>query len=102
MRKLRAFLWAWDHKLRQHILYLCLEREMCVTDLHIETRVDQATISQHLKILRDAGLIDRRRDGKYMYYSTLEMGLEEMSNLIENFEPIITLTVGSYDGSTKN
>jgi ArsR family transcriptional regulator len=43
-------------------------QEACVC--HLEQLLDkrQAYISQHLMVMRDAGLLDTRRDGKYIYY----------------------------------
>jgi ArsR family transcriptional regulator len=45
-------------------------RELCVSDLVGELRdISQPTVSHHLQILKQAGLVDTRRDGKQMYYT---------------------------------
>jgi DNA-binding transcriptional ArsR family regulator len=54
---------------RQEILGLLREGEMCVTEIAQALPVSQPTISDHLSILRHAGLVHVRRDGKQMYYS---------------------------------
>jgi DNA-binding transcriptional ArsR family regulator len=53
------------------LLLLCqlAEGERNVGELQIHTGVLQPTLSQQLGILRDEGLVNTRRDGKYIYYS---------------------------------
>ncbi len=55
---------------RQHILEMLLEREMCVSDIVEAFATTQPTISHHLNILKQAGLVISRRDGKQVYYAT--------------------------------
>ena len=43
--------------------------EACVCDLTPETGLAQSTVSHHLKILVDAGLLTRSQRGKWAYYS---------------------------------
>jgi len=55
---------------RQRIMSLICCREVCVGDLVDELGdVSQPTVSHHLQILRSAGLVDTRRDGKQIYYT---------------------------------
>ena len=55
---------------RQRIMKLLCCRELCVNDLvHELGHVSQPTVSHHLQILRAAGLVDARRDGKQIYYT---------------------------------
>ncbi len=50
-------------------LLSCLSiSEMCVTDLTRILNLNQTTVSHQLKILRDAGFVGYRRDGKLLYY----------------------------------
>jgi len=44
------------------------EQEACVCHLEQLLQKRQAYISQHLMVLREAGLLETRRDGKYIYY----------------------------------
>jgi DNA-binding transcriptional ArsR family regulator len=45
------------------------EGELCCSQLVEQLGLSQATVSHHLKALSDAGLLARRRDGHYAYYS---------------------------------
>jgi len=48
---------------RLKILDLIKEREKCICDIIPHTGKSQPNVSQHLKVLRIAGLIDERKDG---------------------------------------
>ncbi len=68
-RKAALILRAINHKLRQNMLHFIAENEkMTVTDMYIKLRMEQSVASQHLSILRRAGLVSTQREGKYIYY----------------------------------
>jgi DNA-binding transcriptional ArsR family regulator len=52
------------------LLLLCqlAEGERNVSELQANTDIVQPTLSQQLSVLREEGLVDTRRDGKYIYY----------------------------------
>jgi ArsR family transcriptional regulator len=55
---------------RQRILELLLTKgNMCVSDLVDAFNVSQPTISHHLMLLKNAGLVTGRREGKQVFYS---------------------------------
>lgn len=54
--------------IRIRILYSIGYGEACVCHLEARLKKRQAYISQHLMVLRDAGILDTRRDGKYIFY----------------------------------
>ncbi|MBN2711724.1 MAG: helix-turn-helix transcriptional regulator [Planctomycetes bacterium] len=54
---------ALAHPLRLGILQVLSEDECCVTELYEKLDCNQSTMSQHLRILEEQGLILRRRDG---------------------------------------
>ncbi|MCY9590141.1 ArsR family transcriptional regulator [Paenibacillus chitinolyticus] len=56
-------------KTRLTILALLRERELCVCDLVDVTGMSQPSISQHLRKMKDAGLVSERRKGQWIYYS---------------------------------
>jgi ArsR family transcriptional regulator len=56
--------------------------EICCKDLVTQFAVSQATVSHHLKILTDAGLVSARRDGQFTYYAILEGALDEHAALL--------------------
>lgn len=59
---------AVNHKLRKDILEFIAEEAKTVTAIYVHLRLEQSVASQHLRILRDAGLVTTRRDGKEIHY----------------------------------
>ncbi len=85
LRKAVLVLRAVNHKLRQKIIDLLENGEtMTVTDIYIKLRLEQSVASQHLAILRRAGVVDTERQGKFIYYSLNTNRLEQISNLVED------------------
>ncbi len=56
--------------------------EVCVCDLTSAFDLTQPTISHHLKVLREAGIIDSERRGTWVYYWLVAAALERMSALL--------------------
>ena len=84
LRKAVLVLRAVNHKLRQQIINLLEENEkMTVTDLYIKLRLEQSVASQHLAILRRAGVVDTERNGKFIYYALDKDRLTQISRLVE-------------------
>ena len=54
---------------RQKIMSLCCCAELSVNEIVEKTNVSQPTVSHHLAILREAGLVDVRHEGKQTYYT---------------------------------
>jgi DNA-binding transcriptional ArsR family regulator len=83
LRKSVLVLRAVNHKLRQEMIRLInQEGKMTVTDLYVKLRLEQSVASQHLALLRRAGVVYTLRDGKYIYYSIDHDRLEEISRLM--------------------
>ena len=75
---------AVNHKLRQRIIEVLEESDnMTVTDIYIKLRLEQSVASQHLAILRRAGVVITDRQGKFIYYSLDKERLNQISKLIE-------------------
>lgn len=55
--------------LRLEVIELLRQQELCVCDLCDRLEVAQSKLSFHLKALRQAGLINARQDGRWIYYS---------------------------------
>lgn len=84
LRKAALVLRAVNHKLRQRMIDLLEEnKQMTVTDLYIKLRLEQSVASQHLAILRKAGVVQTDRQGKYIYYSLDNERLTQISRLVE-------------------
>jgi len=84
LRKAVLVLRAVNHKLRQRIIDLLEESDtMTVTDIYIKLRLEQSVASQHLAILRRAGVVLTERQGKFIYYSLDRDRLAQISRLVE-------------------
>ncbi len=66
---------------RVKLLYLIGHGESCVCHLEAILKKRQAYISQHLMVLRDAGILTTRREGKYIFYRVAD---ENIFKLIES------------------
>lgn len=79
---------ALAHPVRLQILYILAQYEgkVCVCDLEAALPVKQPTVSHHLNILREAGLIDSERRGLWAYYfirhEEVERILQELHNAL--------------------
>ncbi len=84
LRKAVLVLRAVNHKLRQRIIDLLEENDrMTVTDIYIKLRLEQSVASQHLAILRRAGIVITERQGKFINYSLNKDRLNQISQLVE-------------------
>ena len=84
LRKAVLVLRAVNHKLRQRVIDLLEEHAtMTVTDIYIKLRLEQSVASQHLAILRRAGVVLTERQGKFIYYSLDKDRLNQISKLVE-------------------
>jgi ArsR family transcriptional regulator len=54
---------------RQKILEMLQQGEMCVTDIVAAFDMSQPTISHHLSILKQFGLVTSRKEGKQVFYA---------------------------------
>ncbi|MCB0557573.1 MAG: helix-turn-helix transcriptional regulator [Lewinellaceae bacterium] len=84
LRKAVLVLRAVNHKLRQRVIDLLEENDsMTVTDIYIKLRLEQSVASQHLAILRRAGVVDTERQGKFINYSLNRDRLAQISRLVD-------------------
>lgn len=85
VKKAAMILRAINHKLRQQIIKLLEEnRKMAVTDIYVKLRLEQSVASQHLAILRRAGIVVTERDGKFIYYSLNTRRIAEITGFVED------------------
>src|SRR5829696_3656281 len=56
--------------------------EACVCDLNDAFELSQPTISHHLKVLHEAGLLDRSKRGVWVYYTVRRDALTDLATLI--------------------
>ena len=62
--------------------------EVCVCDLTGEFHLTGPTISHHLKVLREAGLVDSDRRGTWVYYRLVPDAITLLAGLREVDEPV--------------
>jgi ArsR family transcriptional regulator len=68
---------------RLKILMLLREGELCVCEIMIGLDRPQSSTSHHLSILKDAGLIKERKDGRWSRYRLSEGAVIDMLNLVK-------------------
>ena len=67
------------HPVRLQILCLLLrEGRQCVCRMQDEVRVPQPTLSRHLTVLRDHGLIEDEREGTMVFYRVADSRIREI------------------------
>lgn len=59
------------------------EGEACVCDLNDAFDLSQPTISHHLKVLHEAGLLDRSKRGVWVYYNVNTAAMSDLSTLLD-------------------
>ena len=89
IKKAAMVLRALNHKLRQQVIKTIHEnKRLTVTQLYVKLRLEQSVASQHLAILRKAGIVSTERDGKFIFYtinfSRIEAINQFVKNLVEN------------------
>ena len=85
--KIRAKTAAVFHALadetRLEILDRLKDGERCVCELTDALQTGQSRLSFHLRVLKDAGLIQDRPEGRWMYYSINQAAIEDLSESVE-------------------
>ena len=85
VKKAALVLRALNHKLRQQILKLIEEvSKITVTEIYVRLRLEQSVASQHLAILRKAGIVITQREGKFIYYTVNYKRIEEINDFVKN------------------
>jgi DNA-binding transcriptional ArsR family regulator len=85
VKKAALTLRALNHKLRQQLLKLIdEEKKITVTEIYVRLRLEQSVASQHLSILRKAGIVLTERDGKFIYYTINHKRIEEISQFVQS------------------
>lgn len=81
--ELASLAWAVAHPARVRILRLLIARQGCVCGELVESMtLAQSTVSQHLKILKEAGLIRGQIDGPRVCYCVDPAGLQRLKELV--------------------
>ena len=63
--------------------------ELCACKILEKFNITQPTLSHHMKILCDCGLVNGRKEGKWMYYSINEEGGEKAMRFLHRLTTIV-------------
>lgn len=90
---------ALSNQVRMDIFKLLMNGKMCVSGIVNKLNISQPAVTQHLKILQDAGLVKSQKLGYWMHYYIDKQGLEDVINTMNGF--IGTLHVKSSECDIK-
>ena len=93
-RKTALIFKAFCDENRIRILKMLRNGEKCACKLLEELNVTQPTLSHHMKILCDSGIVTGRKEGKWMHYSISEDGAKAAADLLKE---LTTVAGGSED-----
>jgi ArsR family transcriptional regulator len=82
LSKAARYFHALSDETRLRIIEQLHEGEQCVCEMTDTFRTGQSRLSFHLKVLKDAGLINDRPEGRWMYYSLNDDAVEELQDLV--------------------
>ena len=71
---------------RRHLLEELATADRSVTELMAGLDVSQAAVSQHLRVLREAGLVTARKEGRRRYYQLRPAALTELRDWLDELE----------------
>lgn len=90
------------HPLRMQILAFIDEKKVInVNKIYNTLKLEQSITSQHLRILRNANLVETRRDGKFIYYSVNYGKVEIVNNAIIDFTSKVNISADELESSMK-
>ena len=85
IKKASMVLRALNHNLRQQLIKTIHEnKRITVTQLYVKLRLEQSVASQHLGILRKAGIVSTERDRKFIFYKINPSRIEEINEFVKN------------------
>ena len=70
---------------RRRILELVREQELSAGEIASQIEITRPAISQHLGVLKEAGLVDERRNGTRRMYRARPQGLAELKTFLDAF-----------------
>jgi ArsR family transcriptional regulator, arsenate/arsenite/antimonite-responsive transcriptional repressor len=78
---------ALSDETRLEIIELLRKGERCVCELTDTLDAAQSRLSFHLRVLKDAGIVRDRKDGRWVHYELDPEAFEEMENLVSSMKP---------------
>ena len=89
---------AFCDETRLKVLSLLQSGEKCACILLEKVNVEQSTLSYHMKILVESGVVNARKEGKWTYYSICPAGSENAANKLKE---LTAATIGETDTSNE-
>jgi len=86
---------ALSDRTRLEILTRLKEGERCVCELTDALQAGQSRLSFHLKVLKEAGFIRDRPEGRWMYYSLNRDGLEDLEDFVDELRKATAISGSS-------
>lgn len=77
---------------------LSAESATCACDLTVCIDLAQPTVSHHLRVLREAGLVRSERRGTWIYYSLAPEAIERLRRIVAELVPVAALAAASLGG----
>ncbi|SHH36383.1 ArsR/SmtB family transcription factor [Tepidibacter thalassicus] len=74
---------ALAHPIRLKIIKKLSDKKLCVCELNKDVEFSQSNLSQHLKILKDAGILNAQKNGLWMHYSIKNIEILDVIEIIE-------------------
>lgn len=78
---------ALSDETRVAVVEMLADGERCVCELQDALDAAQSRLSFHLRVLKDAGLVSDRKQGRWSYYSLDADALAELSGLVSDLKP---------------
>ena len=72
---------------RLEIIELLRKGERCVCELTDTLDAAQSRLSFHLRVLKDAGIVRDRKDGRWVHYELVPDAFEEIETLVTEMKP---------------
>jgi DNA-binding transcriptional ArsR family regulator len=86
---------------RRDILTFLADRERPVSDIVAALEMEQPSVSKHLRVLREVGLVRMRRDGRRKLYRTNAEGIRPLHEWAGEFERFWRHTLGRVKESAE-
>ena len=87
-RRIALIFKAFCDENRIHILRLLRGGEKCACKLLEEMSISQPTLSHHMKILCDSGIVVGRKEGKWMHYSISAQGANAAADILKELTSV--------------
>ena len=83
MSKAARYFHALSDETRVRIIDQLKDGEQCVCDITEAFKTGQSRLSFHLKVLKDAGLVNDRPEGRWVYYSLNPAAVEDLQDIVD-------------------